>query len=181
LKVHFLYGSKPLKKYKATEQKWFGGMLGGHVGIEGDSGSILNFVPNGRFHWFTRSDNKHSRYTIYSYDRFYSVMGGDPDSNKKAIVYIPITQQQKQKFDSISIAYLQVIPYDYALFGMRCAAAAYDILGQLDIFPAYCHSRTWKKILYPKKLRKRVFKKAAANHWKIVRQDGSHRRKWEKD
>jgi len=93
LKVHFLYGSKPVKKYKATEPKWFGGMLGGHVGIERDSDRILNFVPNGKFHWFSNPNNKHSRYTIYSYDRFYSVMGGDPDSNKKAIVYIPINSQ----------------------------------------------------------------------------------------
>jgi len=156
-------------------------MLGGHVGIEGDSGKILNFGPRGRFHWFARRTDRHSGYALHSLDGFYSIMGGDPDSNKKTIIYIPITQLQKKKFDSISAAYLQATPYDYALFGMRCGAAAYDILAQLDLMPAYCHSRTWKKILYPKKLRKRLLKKATANGWRILRQDGSHKRKWEKD
>jgi hypothetical protein len=150
LKVHFLYGSKPLRKYKDTESKWFGGMLGGHVGIEGDSGKILNFVPRGKFHWFAKPGNKHSAYTEYSFERFYSIMGGDPDSNKKTIVYIPVTEQQKLKFDSIGTAYLKQTPYDYALFGMRCGSAAYDILGQLDILPAYCYSRTYGKYSIPK-------------------------------
>ena len=40
---------------------------------------------------------------------------------------------------------------------------------------------TYKKIFYPKKLRKRLFKKATENGWKIVRQDGSIKRKWEQD
>lgn len=181
LKVHFLYGSKPLKKYKTTESKWFGGMLGGHVGIEGDSGNILNFVPRGKFHWFAKPGNKHSTYTVHSFNSFYSIMGGDPDSNKKTIVYIPVTKQQKLKFDSIESAYLKQTPYDYALFGMRCGAAAYDILGQLGIMPAYSYGKTYKKIFYPKKLRKRLLKIAAANGWKIVRQEGSHKRKWERN
>ena len=54
IKVHFLYGSKPYARYKDTEPKWFGGMLGGHVGIETDSGRILDFGPKGRFHWLAK-------------------------------------------------------------------------------------------------------------------------------
>ena len=73
LKVHFLYGSKPLKKYKDTEQKWFGGVLGGHVGIEGDSDKIVNFLPSGKFHWFTKKDNNHSTYAIHSVENFYAI------------------------------------------------------------------------------------------------------------
>ncbi|WP_338814872.1 hypothetical protein V9L05_06675 [Bernardetia sp. Wsw4-3y2] len=46
LKVHFLYGSKPLKSDKNTEQKWFGGILGGHVGIEVEEDKVLNFLPS---------------------------------------------------------------------------------------------------------------------------------------
>jgi hypothetical protein len=45
IKIHFLYGSKPAKEYKDVEQKWFGGMYGGHAGIEIDSNQILNFLP----------------------------------------------------------------------------------------------------------------------------------------
>lgn len=181
VKVHFLYGSKPLKKYKDTEQKWFGGILGGHVGIEGDSDRIVNFLPSGKFHWFAKKDNRHSTYAVHSYDNFYAILGGNPDSVKKAIIYIPVTTEQKQKFDSITNAYLKQTPYDYALFGMRCGAAAYEILGQLDILTKYSYSKTFKKIFYPKKLRKRLFKKANVNRWKIFRQEGSTKRKWEKD
>ena len=181
LKVHFLYGSKPLKKYKDTEQKWFGGILGGHVGMEGDTNRIVNFLPSGKFHWFAKKDNRHSTYAVHSVDNFYAILGGNPDSVKKAIVYIPVTRQQKHKFDSIATVYLNQTPYDYALVGMRCGAAAYDILGQLDILTNYSYSKTYRKIFYPKKLRKRLFKKANEYGWTIVRQDGSIKRKWEQD
>jgi hypothetical protein len=181
LKVHFLYGSKPLKKYKDTEQKWFGGMLGGHVGIEGDNDRIVNFLPNGKFHLFAKKDDKHSTYAIHSYTSFYAILGGNPDSVKKAIVYIPITQQQKQIFDSITTIYLNKTPYDYAFVGMRCGAAAYDILGKLGIVENYSYSKTFKKIFYPKKLRKRLFKKATENNWIVIKKEGTNRRKWEQD
>jgi hypothetical protein len=112
---------------------------------------------------------------------FMQSLGGDPDSVKKAFVYIPVTRQQKQKFDSIATEYLKQTPYDYALLGMRCGAAAYEILGQLGILTRYSYSKTYKKIFYPKKLRKTLFKKATENGWTIVRQDGSSKRKWEQD
>jgi hypothetical protein len=181
LKVHFLYGSKPVKEFKDTEQKWFGGIMGGHVGIEGDSNSVVNFLPKGKFHWVAKNNNRHSTYAVHSVDNFYAILGGNPDSVKKAIVYIPVTPIQKQQFDSIATVYFKQTPYDYALLGMRCGAAAHDILGQLDILTNYSYSKTYKKIFYPKKLRKRLFKKAAENGWTIVRQDGSIKRKWESD
>jgi hypothetical protein len=181
LKVHFLYGSKPLKKYKDTESKWFGGILGGHVGIEGERDKILNFLRKGKFHWFAKKDNRHSMYREHASRNFYSIFRTDPDSVKSAIVYIPVTVQQKQQFDSITKCYLQQTPYDYAFIGMRCGAAAYDILGQLGVLKKYSISKTYKKIFYPKKLRKRLLKKAKENNWTIVRQDGSIRRKWERD
>lgn len=181
MKVHFLYGSRPLKEYQDTEKKWFGGILGGHVGIEADSNRIINFLPSGSFHIFKKGSDRHSTYAAHNENSFYAILGGDPDSVKKAIVYIPVTAQQKQQFDSIAAAYLAQTPYDYALFGMRCGAAAYEILGQLAILKSYSRKKTAKKIFYPKKLRKRLLKKAAANGWTIERQEGSHKRKWEKD
>lgn len=181
LKVHFLYGSKPLKKYKDTEQKWFGGILGGHVGIEGDFDKVVNFLPSGKFNWFAKKNNKHSIYAAHSINNFYAILGGNPDKVKKAVIYIPITTQQKQKFDSITARYLAQAPYDYALFGMRCGAATYEILGQLNILKSYSYRKTYRKIFYPKKLRKRLFKKAEKNNWTIIRQDGSIKRKWEQD
>ncbi len=181
LKVHFLYGSSPKDKYRDTEKTWFGGKLGGHVGIESDSAEIVNFVTNGSFHVVSSKNKRHSKYKIHNDQGFYSILGGNADSAKKAIVYIPITPAQKQQFDSIATCYLSQTPYDYALFGMRCGAAAYDILSQLDIMPYYPPSKTYKKIFYPKKLRKRLFKKAEENGWTVERYEGTERRKWERD
>lgn len=181
LKIHFLYGSRPLKEYKDTEEKWFGGVLGGHVGIEADSNRIVNFLPQGSFHVFKKESDRHSTYAVHHESAFYGILGGDPDSVKKVIVYVPITARQKQQFDSIAAAYLVQTPYDYALFGMRCGAAAYEILGQLNIVKSYPRKKTAKKIFYPKKLRKRLLKKAAANGWRTVREEGTTKRHWEKD
>src|SRR5689334_21675262 len=99
LKVHFLYGSKPLKKYKHSEKKWFGGILGGHVGIEGDSNKIVNFKTKGKLHLIAKPTHFHSTYAIHSPENFYAILGGHPDSAKKAIVFVPVTAQQKHKFD----------------------------------------------------------------------------------
>src|SRR5688500_17978347 len=73
LKVHFLYGSKPLKAFKDTEPKWFGGILGGHVGIEGDTDQILDFGPDGRFHVFAHKGNRNSSFGLRSSKSFYSI------------------------------------------------------------------------------------------------------------
>jgi len=181
IKVHFLYGSKPLKKYKATEHKWFGGILGGHVGIEGDSGRILNFVRKGDFHLLAKKENRHSCYAEHTESSFYAILGGDADSMKKLVVTIPVSAEQKKKFDSISVAYLHETPYDYALVGMRCGAAAYEILAQLGIVKSYSYKKTYRKIFYPRKLRKRLLARAESKGWTLYRQQGSDRRKWEKD
>ena len=76
--------------------------MGGHVGIEGDSNKIVNFLPSGEFHWFAKKNNRHSRYAVHAADNFYAIFGGNPDSVKKAVVYIPVTIQQRQKFDSLT-------------------------------------------------------------------------------
>lgn len=181
LKVHFLYGSKPLAIYKKTEPKWFGGILGGHVGIEIDSNKILSFLPNGKFHWFAKSRDKHSSYITHSFTDFYSILGGNADSVKKTVVFIPITSRQKEILDSIANTYLAQTPYDYAFMGMRCGAATYEILGKLDIVANYSYTKTYIKIFYPAKLRRILLQKAFDNNWKILVQPGSFKRKWERD
>lgn len=181
LKVHFLYGSKPKKAFKKVEPKWFGGVMGGHVGIEIDSNKILNFVPNGKFHVFANRNDRHSKYTIHSLINFYEILGGDANAVKKTIFYLPITVTQKSKIDSLAKVYLNRPPYDYALFGMRCASACYDILAQLGFFRNYSYGRMYKKIFYPKKLRKRLFKLSNKKNWVVVKEEGSQTRKWEKD
>src|SRR5690606_6575663 len=79
IRVHFLYGSTPKREFKESETKWFGGKLGGHVGVEVGTDSILNFVPDGKFHVFQKKDDLHSLYTIHSFESFYSILGGESD------------------------------------------------------------------------------------------------------
>jgi hypothetical protein len=181
IRVHFLYGSKPVSKYKDTEPKWFGGKWGGHVGIEVDSGQILNFVPRGKFHIFSKHGDKHSAFVLSSTHSFYSIFTTDDPSIKKAIIQIPISKRQKQLLDSIARQYVDTTPYDYAFFGMRCGSAAYEILGQIKILPGYSVRKIARRIFYPKRLRKRLFKLAETNNWIVFREDGSSHRKWEKD
>jgi len=182
IKVQFIYGSKPLKEHRSTEKKWFGGLAGGHVGIETDSNMVLDFHHYKGFHVFATNTNKSSRFRLRPACDFWSGFGCDGETVKKATVIIPITKEQKQRFDSITNSYLSNSPYDYAFFGMRCAAATYDILSQLDLVERYS-SRTmmYWKVFYPKLLRQRLYNKAKENGWAVIKQEGSTKRKWEKD
>ncbi|MEP7165897.1 MAG: hypothetical protein ABI741_14440 [Ferruginibacter sp.] len=181
IKVQFIYGSKPLKKYQDTEKKWFGGLSGGHVGIETDSNRVLDFHHYKSFHVFTTNNNKHSRFLLRSTEEFWSGFHCPGETVKKATIIIPVTRAQKQRFDSITNSYLSSSPYDYAFIGMRCAAATYDILSQLGVVERYPLRTMYLKIFYPKMLRLRLYAKAKENGWAVVKQDGSSKRKWEQD
>lgn len=163
------------------EDKWFGGKLGGHVGVEFRDGQILNFLPSGEFHYIAHKNDKNSKFAIHSVDGFYSMFGTHQDSVKKLIVHIPISAEQKATLDSLAMAYMQEVPYDYAFLGMRCGSAAYDVLDEIDIVKNRGYRATILKIFYPKKLRKRLIKKVKENDWKFERQRGTIRRKWERD
>jgi hypothetical protein len=176
-----LYGSKPHKKFKSEERKWFGGKLGGHVGIETAPDQVFNFVRSGKFHVFTKQKDPHSRFAVHPVNGFWGIFRTDAQSVKRTSVVIPINLLQKLKLDSIQQAYLNQTPYDYAFFGMRCGAATYEILAQLGILKPYTIRKTYHKIFYPRRLRKRLLRKAEENEWKIIRIEGTSRRKWEKD
>ena len=53
IREHFLHGSKPKRAFKETEDRWFGGLLGGHTGIEYAPNKVLNFQPKSRLHLFS--------------------------------------------------------------------------------------------------------------------------------
>jgi hypothetical protein len=181
IKVNFLYGSRPAKHYKETESKWFGGIFGGHVGIEIDTGKIFNFVHHGNLHLFPGKSNLHSSFVIYSSKKFWEILGDSSETVKKASVIIPVSQSQLNKLDSICEVYCAHTPYDYALFGMRCGAATYDVLAKIGIVKTYSYRKTVFKIFCPKILREKLFKEAQQNGWKVIKQEGTNRRIWEKD
>ncbi|MFL5763401.1 MAG: hypothetical protein ACJ77K_05610 [Bacteroidia bacterium] len=177
IKVHFLYGSKPLRKYKKTELTYFGGLHGGHVTIEVDS-IDYGFSPADRVHIFSHGKSKHSQFTgAYTHHQ-----PPYPEGNKLVTFYIPITAEQYQQIKKIEADYCANVPYDYAFFGMRCSASAEDILGQIGILKR--KKRNLKIVrtnFYPKKLRKRMFRLAREKNYRVVMQEGRKSRKWESD
>lgn len=114
---------KTKQKNQLSEAKWFGGIMGGHVGVEKNDEGILHFIPDGAVHFVGQNKNRKSRYLVSNYVEFYQIFGGKMNEHKKLIIAIPISQQQCVLFDSIATQYTQNVPYDYAFKGMRCASA----------------------------------------------------------
>lgn len=177
IKVNFLYGSKPLKKYKGkTEMKFFGGMHGGHVTIEVDS-IDYGFSPAGKVHIFSHNKKSHSQFNG-AHTRNQPPY---PKGYKMVSFVIPVTEEQYNQIHTIQASYCVKAPYDYAFFGMRCSASAEDILGQIGILKKKRNGKIVRTNFYPKKLRKRMFKLASEKNYKIIKQEGRVTRKWEKD
>lgn len=181
INVHFIHGSKPRKAFKHEEQKWRGGIWGGHVGIEIDTDRVIDFKPQGNFHWVAHPNKHNSIFTIYTQDGFWAYFGIQREDLERTTIQIPVSQQQKAMLDSITISYIAQCPYDYAFIGMRCASASYDILMQAGITKKYARIWYCSKYFYPKKLRKYLLQKARVNHWVVISHTGNERRKWDKD
>lgn len=176
IKIHFLYGSKPLKSYKSTETKAFGGIHGGQVTIQVDSFSY-GFEAVLPAHIFSHKKN-------FQADFVKKTPKEIPfnDTTSKTITFlIPVTKEQYNKLNHILKEYCNVTPYDYAFFGMRCAAAVQDILGQIGIFKIKSRLGIILTTFYPKKLRKKLFRIARERNYEITRIEGRKTRKWERD
>ncbi len=181
IRIHFLHGSKPKRKFKTTEPRWFGGILGGHAGVEVDTNAILNFLPSSKVHVFNSKKDINSHFAMHDTLSFYRILGGNWTTNKKTIITLKISAKQKAKLDSIAQVYFEKSDYDYAFFGMRCGAATYDVLAQAGIVPKYSYKRTWRKFFYPRRVRHCLESYARSNGFKIMKQKGSNKRKWERD
>lgn len=181
LNVHFLHGSRPKFKFRHEEDRWFGGILGGHAGIEYEANKIINFQPKARFHVFAHPRLINSRFSIHDTLSFYEMLGGDYRTVKRTVVTIRISSRQKAKLDSLAAAYTKRSPYDYAFFGMRCGAAAYDVLAQAGVTKAYSFFKTWSRFFYPRITRRRLEKLAGTMEYAVRKAPGSGKRIWEKD
>jgi len=176
IKVHFLYGSKPLKKYKNTEAKYFGGIHGGHVSIEVDS-TDYGFVPEGKFHIFNHRRSCHSAFITrptHNHDPY-------TDKDKVTTFIIPVTAEQHYELLLLVSDYCSKVPYDYAFFGMRCAAASQDVLGKIGVVKPRGRLSGIYSTFYPKKLRRRMFRLAKEKHYKVISREGRTTRRWESD
>jgi len=173
IKLNFLYGSKPAKGFKSTESIYFGGLKGGHVSIEA-GGRVLDFMP-GNNPLLPKNSNPSGGF------RLNNSIYWDTTSSKWAFVYVPVTAEQYNKlqllFDSLSAG----TPYDYAIFGMRCAAASYDVLSMIGLFPEMPANKNIAAHFYPKLLRKKIIKWAEKNNYTIQKHEGRPSRIWESD
>ena len=105
------------------------------------------------------------------------------DDLNRAVITIPVSAEQKRKIDSMATTYLRKTPYDYAVAGMRCASASYEIMAKAGLFKEY-GSSTWWKIIMPRDLRTMLIKKARSpegKDWRVTLYTGSKRRVWERD
>jgi hypothetical protein len=171
--LHFQYGSVPASGYQSTEARYFGGILGGHVTLELDK-QVIGFAPGGKCHLFGRRKNPNGYF-------HYGPGLGDTTGMKYTSFIIPVTEEQYSALKTIMAEYHQKAPYDYATFGMRCAAAASDILGRAGVLKKKSKTGNVLRYFYPKKLRKKMFRLAAAKNYTIIRHEGRKSRRWEKD
>lgn len=124
-----------------------------------------------------RADRRHSRFSIEKVEDWVK----DTPTLKYTTIIIPVSRQQLDSLHEIHQSYLKQAPYDYAFIGMRCAAATYDILGQIGIVKWLPNSKNTVKNFYPKLLRKKLLKLANERGYEVHRQQGRKTRKWEGD
>jgi hypothetical protein len=173
IQLNFLYGSKPAKGYKDSEAKHFGGLKGGHVNIE-VNGRVLDFLP-GKCPLFPDNKNPSGGYYINS------SVSWDTTTTKWMTVIIPVSPEKIKRLESIMDSFAKQTPYDYAVFGMRCAAASYDVLSEIGLVKPLRNSKNVVKHFYPKLLRKKMLKWALRNNYCVIKHDGRSSRKWESD
>lgn len=173
IKIHFLYGSKPAKGFKQSEQKLFGGLKGGHVNIEA-GGKVLDFMP-GDNPLLPKKKNPTGGFRLNS-DVYWNTT-----TDKWATIIVPVTKEQYTELQSLFNSLSAKTPYDYAIFGMRCAAASYDVLTKIGLFKEFPVSKNVSQHFYPKLLRKKILRWAEKNNYTILRHEGKPSRKWESD
>jgi len=173
IKLNFLYGSKPAKDHRQSESKVFGGLKGGHVNIEAN-GKVLDFMP-GDCPLFPKNKNPTGGFRINN-DVYWNTT-----EDKWTTILIPVTPAQMNHLDSLFNLYQRSTPFDYAVFGMRCASASYYVLSKIGLFERISDRKNVTIHFYPKLLRKRMVRWAAKNHYPIIEHEGKSTRKWEKD
>jgi hypothetical protein len=174
--VHFLYGSVPGKGFKDTEPKKFGGKKGGHVTIQtGDS--ITGFQPKGTCHVVGKKKNANGYFRSEATGKWIK----DTVAAKYTSIIIPVSAEQYALVKRTLDNYLQKSPYDYAVFGMRCAAASYDVLEDIGVVKKRSRVGKWASFFYPQLLRRKLLKLADKNDYTVVKHPGSSSRSWEKE
>lgn len=175
--IHFLHGSKPRKEYRDTEEKVHGGLLGGHIWIQ-TSDYLYGFEPayKKRVHLFPRKKFN----AVYTKDN-YSEWKTKNSNQKITSIELPISEGNFIILNGLLEDYHLKTPYDYAVAGMRCGAATYQLLSETGYFTPASNFISMIKAPAPKTLRRKLLKLAGENNYKIILQQGTDRRIWESD
>ncbi len=176
IKVNFLYGSKPLRAHKSTERKHFGGIHGGHVTIQ--AGDLdYSFRRTSKPTHIFPSKKRESSFSVRKLEGQSRYGPG----RKTVTFIIPVARQQYESLHQIHQAYCDTTPYDYAFFGMRCAAATREILGKIGVMKKRSRFFNIATAFYPKRLRLKLLRLAKSNNFEMITTEGRPTRKWERD
>jgi hypothetical protein len=175
--IHFLYGSRPRKEYRDTEEKVRGGLLGGHIWLQPDD-YVYGFEPldKCKVHFFPKKKFN----GIYTKDHF-SEWKLSISNQKITSIEIPLSDGNHIIMKGLLEDYHTKAPYDYAILGMRCGAATYQLLSETEFFPPASYFVSTIKIPWPRILRKKLLKMTSEKNYRITRQQGTDRRIWEED
>jgi hypothetical protein len=157
IKLHFLYGSVPAKGHKKVEKKHFGGIKGGHVNIEAN-GRVLDFLP-GNCPILPENRKPTGGFKINR------SLYWDTATTRWLTIQIPVTREQLLQIEALFDVYSEETPYDYAVFGVRCAAATYDVLSAIGIVKKLPLKDTIIRNFNLKLLRKRMAELASEDNY----------------
>lgn len=174
--LHFLHGSKPRKGMKHQESRWFGGKHGGHVYLQTDT-QLFSFYPSGSLHVFASRKELHGSF----YKEELSGWQTDTVGMRVTSITLPLTEVQAEALQYTIALYAVQSPYDYAVFGMRCASAAYDVLAKAGVVKRRGNFANICLHFYPQPLRRKLVRRAAKENYVVVRKAGRPTRKWEAD
>lgn len=178
--MHFLHGYIPKYKSRETTERIRGGLLGGHIFFQVE-GNIYGFEPqrDDDFHIFPRrkAEKFNSRYKKEVLSEWQERMQGKLLSSFK----IPMKDTDYALVKTKLQNYSEQAPYDYAFFGMRCASSAHNLLADTSLFAPSGKLKSILSYPYPRRLRKKLLKKALRENWKVSKSEGSGEMIWETD
>jgi hypothetical protein len=176
--VHFIHGSVP--QPECNDQRIRpGGLWGGHIEVEIDEVfySFNRISKERKIHIFSKKNPTDYNALFVGMEK--SAWLKKTENDKITAITIPIAPPTKEKIKRIYQSYLVEVPYDYALFGMRCTSSAHHILAKVEVFRAFGQFGCLVFSFYPKLMRRKVVAFGVKNSLKISLKKGIECRDWE--
>jgi hypothetical protein len=171
--IHFIHGSVPNINC-SYQKKRLGGYLGGHIEIE-ISKKVYGFSYDSLpINYFSKV-NFNSKFECREIAEWQTYTLND----KITSIYIPISNQQKEKLQNLLARHFKKEPYDYAFIGQRCASSTAEILSDAKIINNFSNNEAIITFFYPRMLRLTLLNFAKKNNLKVSLKKGINCVKWE--